>query len=207
MSGLEFEQKFVLDNRKAEEIMRLLVDRAVAGDPHSILHIRQFYDKNGDRYRATSTTAGYQKYVRETKKSIKIGTPYSICVETEEDVTREVFEIGWEKNKSRRLQKERFTLPGKYNNHNVIVDFFFTREHKVDTNVYAIIAEDETMMNPETIDLYLRFGLPIYLEGYILKTVDDSDSTNKVFKSANMVDTPEGIGAVTKAIEKLYGPL
>lgn len=207
MSGLEFEQKFVLDIRKADEIMTQLVNRAIAGDSHSILHIRQFYDKNSDRYRCTSTTAGYQKYVKETKKSIKIGTSYSICMETEVEVNIDEFETGWGKNKTRRLQKERFTLPGRYPGHNIIVDFFHTREYKIDSNVYAIIAEDETMITPETEDLYLRFGLPIYLESYILKTVDDSDPENKVFKSANMVDTQEHIVAVTKAIEKLYGPV
>lgn len=203
MSGLEFEQKFVLDPRKAAEIRSELSARIWPGKSGYVSAIRQFYDKDGARYRScfchhTGTTT----FLLETKKSFKIGTTYSITLEQDQTVSEETFERGWEKYRSSRLQKTRFTLPGRYPDHQIMIDFFYMDNQ--DKEIYAVIAEAETMLTPDTTTLYLHFSLPIYLERYSLLTVNDTDSNMKIFKSTNMVDQPENIEAVKRAISRLY---
>ena len=65
-TGIEFEKKFVLDLRKADQISGDLSVRSLQKD-HAITSIRQYYDKNGERFRA-SQTSGPVKFVRETKR-------------------------------------------------------------------------------------------------------------------------------------------
>src|SRR6202035_1073248 len=100
--------------------------------------------------------------------------------------------------------KIRHGMPGRHPDHNVVVDFFYTanKDFKKSrgTLTYAIIAEVETMLTAQTTDLYLHFQLPIYLEKHLLLAVDDSDPAMKMFRSANMVDMPENIETVTRAI-------
>ncbi len=204
-TGIEFEQKFVLDIRKAAQIAGELSILALRRD-HTIVSIRQYYDEKGERFRCSQSNSS--RFVRETKKSIKVGAVYSISIEEEDIISEEEFEFGWEKNNTRRLQKIRHSIPGRYPDHKVVVDFFYTtRQEFVEpphVHTYAIIAEVETMLTAQTTDLYLRFQLPIYLEKHLLLAVDDSDPDMKVFKSANMVDVPENIEAVTRAISNLY---
>src|ERR1700733_15257305 len=121
LTGIEFEQKFVLDLRKCNQIGSELSVLCLQRD-HTVTGIRQFYTKNGERFRS-SQMIGAPKFVKETKKSIKIGTVYSISTECETEITETEFEEGWEKNKNRRLQKSRFTMPGRYPDHHVMVDF------------------------------------------------------------------------------------
>jgi hypothetical protein len=204
MSGLEFEKKFVLDARHHEQIEAELARRMKDEPPYMASSIRQYYDKDGDRYRSM-IQGGEISFVKEPKKSIKIGTDYAISIEaTAEPVDRDFFEEGWKKNRARRLQKLRFTVPGRYPNHKIMVDFFFSSGPDPVAEFYAIVAEVETMLLPETETLYLNFQLPIYLERYCLCAVDDTDPAMKVFKSANMVDQPENIEAVKMAIRQLY---
>jgi hypothetical protein len=204
MFGLEFEQKFVLDLRRHEQIKAELAHRVWDGVSGKIVSIRQFYDEDGDRYRVSVHGNDAPSYIRETKRSVKIGAPYSISLEQEKYVSDEDFEKGWEKNKTRRLQKTRYTVPGHRQGHKVMVDFFFTKDINHNDDCYAIIAEAETVLKPDTQTLYLDFCLPIYLERFSLIIVNDSDPAMKVFKSANMVDTPEKIEQVRKAISKFY---
>jgi hypothetical protein len=202
-AGIEFEKKYVLDTRKYDEIERLLTAKL---DPPIFIAsiIRQYYDKDGDRYRVISNEAKTE-YVKEPKKSIKIGTHYSISVEADaQPVSREFFEAGWEKNRERRLQKIRYTVPGFYTSHKVMVDFFYNTGPDPRSEFYAIIAEVETMLTPETETLYLSLKLPIYLEQYCLHAVDDTDPAMKVFKSANLVDQTENITAVKRTISQWY---
>jgi len=206
-TGIEFEQKFVLDLRQADKIAAELSVLALKRD-HTITSIRQYYNKNGERCRS-SQTLDAPKYVMETKKSIKIGTTYSICTEDEIEITKERFDEGWEKNPDRRLQKIRYIMPGRSSDHNVMVDFFYTKNPSYllsnrNSYTYAIIAEDEIMLDSETQELYLRFQLPIYLERYLLTKVDDNDPEMKIFKSTNMVDQAENIDAVIRAISNFY---
>ncbi len=194
-SGIEFEQKFVLDTRMAFEIINLIRYH----QPEALVYgIRQYYNKNGERCREIKNNT--LSFIRETKQSIKLGTPYSISLEEETKISKDEFEVGWSKS-NKRLQKTRYNVLGRYPDHHVAVDFFYS---STNFPVYAIIAEDETMLTSVTDGLYLRFTLPIYLEPYILKVVDDSDPAMKIFKSTNMVDTPENIKAVKRAISSLY---
>lgn len=205
--ALEFEQKFVLDVRNYTEIKAELLQRMTPDVTGEMTQIRQYYDKDGNRFRATVVAGNGTTFMKEVKKSVKIGTPYSIVVEEPSAVTRDDFEQGWEKNKNRRLQKIRYTVPGVLPGHTLMVDFFYSMVGAPMGETYAVIAEDETILDQNTSTLYLQFKLPIYLERYCLCTVNDSDSTMKVFKSANMVDVPENIEAVKKAINQFYGPI
>lgn len=203
--ALEFEQKFVLDVRNHPEIKAELLQRMTPDITGDVTQIRQYYDKDGNRFRATVIAGSGTNFMKEVKKSIKIGTTYSIVVEEPSKVSRDDFEQGWEKNRNRRLQKIRYTVPGVLPGHTLMVDFFYSMDPMGE--IYAVIAEDETILDPNTSTLHLQFKLPIYLERYCLCTVNDSDSTMKVFKSANMVDVPENIEVVKKAIDQLYGPV
>jgi hypothetical protein len=199
MSKLEFEQKFVLDLRREDEIHEYLLARITVPGA-AVLGIRQLYDDNGYRYRAT-VRGSETIYVRESKRSIKVGTKYSVSVEDDDEIMPAEFEDRWFRA-AKRLQKTRFELAGRYPDHKIMVDFFFSRKHH--ERAYAIVAEAETMLTADTEYLYLQFGLPIDLEKYILKTVDERDPGTKCFKSANMIDTPERIAAVLEAYSRLY---
>lgn len=203
MSKLEFEQKFVLDLRREDEIHDYLLGQVASSPSATILGIRQLYDDNGYRYRATvqgSTTI----YVRENKRSIKLGTKYSVSIEDDDEILPAEFEDRWF-HSNKRLQKTRFEIAGRYPDHKIMIDFFFSRQHH--DRAYAVVAEAETMLTAATEHLFLRFSLPSGLEKYILKTVDDCDPHSKSFKSANMIDTPERITAVLEAYSRLYEPL
>ena len=184
MSGLEFEKKFVLDTRLADQIKNDLMLRVTKEPPYMVSGIRQYYDKDGDRYR--SMFQGDEiTFVKEPKKGVKIGTHYSISIEASAiPVSSDFFEEGWIKNKTRRLQKSRFTVPGNHPDQKIMVDFFFSCDHRQPVEFYAIVAEIETMLLPETETLYLDFQLPIYLARYSLLAVNDTDPAMKVFKSA-----------------------
>lgn len=208
MYGLEFEQKFVLDLRRHEEIRAELGHRMWDGISGKITSIRQYYDENGDRYRASVHGDDPPDLIRELKKKVNIGSKYSISLEQEmPPITLEEFEKGWKKNETRRLQKVRHTVPGHRPGHKVMVDFFYTRDPAKNGDCYAVIAEAETVLTTTTEALYLDFSLPIYLERYCLSVVDNADPAMKVFRSANMVDVPEKIEEVKRAISKLYGPV
>src|SRR4051812_37641403 len=106
--ALEFEQKFVLDVNKHAEIKTELLKRMTPDVTGAVTQIRQYYDKDGCRFRATVVAGNGTTFLKEVKKNIKIGTPYSIVLEEPSSVTRDDFEQGWEKNKNRRLQKIRY---------------------------------------------------------------------------------------------------
>ena len=209
MYGLEFEQKFVLDLRRHEEIKLELSHRVWDGVSGKVTFIRQFYDENGERYRSSVHGSDAPDLICEVKKKVNIGSKYSISLEQEmPPITPEDFEKGWKKNEMRRLQKIRYTIPGHRAGHKVMVDFFYRGPDAENIDeCYAVIAEAETVLKPDTEALYLDFSLPIYLERYCLVAVDNSDPEMKVFRSANMVDVPEKIEEVKRAINKLYGPL
>lgn len=212
MLGLEFEQKFVLDLRRHEQIKAEMGHRMWDGVSGKLMSIRQYYDEDGDRYRSSVHGTDAPDIIREDKKGVKIGARYSISLEhdksAEKPVSLEEFERGWKKNENRRLQKIRYTVPGHRQGHKVMVDFFYTNNSDPNDaeECYAVIAEAETVLKPDTEALYLDFSLPIYLERYCLHIVDDSDPAMKIFKSANMVDTPANIDQVKKAISQFYGP-
>jgi hypothetical protein len=207
---LEFEQKFILDHRRHAELLdELCGNVTVAKSALTVSRIRQFYD-NGERYRHSDFGWGStdhtppSSYVRERKKSILLGTPYAANSEEEDSITADEFEKGWCKS-VRRLQKTRFQVPSHYPDHRTVIDFFHTILFpERGRHVYAVVAEDEVVLEAETEHLYLHFGLPIYLEPYLLQTVDNRDAEMRLFRSTNMIDQRENIEQIERMLEQFY---
>jgi hypothetical protein len=204
MVGIEFEQKFVLDVRYHKEIINDIISKESSNNSFECFIIRQYYDKNGNRFRHIYNDK-FSSYIKEKKSGIKIGTYYSISQESEEiSIPVEDFENGWMENYTKRLQKVRYSFASEQINHKIMVDFFYSKQKQFRNNsIYAIVAENETLLTPETKILNLNFYLPVYLERYLLKKVNDADPLNKIFKSTNMIDTVENIEAVCKSIREL----
>lgn len=210
MSNLEFEQKFILDLRRVDELVYDMTERSLYLPGHEIKLIRQLYDDNGYRYRVTDQTASDGKrleriYERENKRAIKLDVTYAINVEDPDTILAEEFNERWGRAK-KRLQKIRHEIPGRYPDQIIMVDFFYTLDgpYTKNSDIYAVVAEVESMITSETETLYLDFSLPIYLEQYSIKRVDQRDPEMKIFRSANMVDTPESIKALRGAYSRLY---
>lgn len=216
---LEFEQRYMLDARRHEEITAELFDPSPAGRPVSladfanpkvgitVCRIKQFYT-DGDRFRHSGEVWGKgvamepAKYVKEKKRTINLNTPYSVNSEEEENVQAAEFDKGW-KTANRRLQKIRFYVPSENEGNRTVVDFFYSL---VDGNVYAVSAEDEVIIDNTTLHLSFDFKLPIYLRKYLICTVDSRDPAMKCFRSASMIDTPECIAEFKRAISQWYEP-
>jgi hypothetical protein len=203
MAELEFEQKYLLDQRKADVIEAALRERSDL----KIIPIRQFYNNSENRYRsAFDMTTRQEISTKEKKTKIKLDTSYSINYEDDpESIPLDEFDKKFEASK-RRLVKIRYVVSGTPIGHKVMVDFFIRPGEKklMDTvnNVYAVVAEVETVLNENTVSLYLDLALPIYLERFLLKKIDSRDASGKSFKSANM--TEDKIPDIEKALAELY---
>jgi hypothetical protein len=192
MPELEFEQKYILDPRREEDILR-----AIHQPNSKIIVIRQFYE-DGGRYRCYNDGTDLI-CTRENKRGLKLNTPYSVSLEEEpERISLDKFNDKWATSK-RRLTKVRHQFPGMLNQQ-VMVDLFY--EPACDFGIYAAVAEVEAMLTEDTKILYLDLELPIYLRDFLLKTIDARDSSAKVFKSTNM--TEDNIEVVQRALEELY---
>lgn len=195
VSELEFEQKYLLDPRQAVAIVEKIGTRSDV----KRLSIRQFYNKDGLRYRHLSSVSGEECKV-EKKRSLKLGTAYSVNVEDQPTIIAiDEFERKWERSK-RRLSKARFEFSGTPIGHTIMVDCFLKPG-----GTYAVVAEVETIINAETKTLFLDLALPIYLEKFLLKKIDARGPEAKIFKSANMIDT--NIEMIEQAITDLYDPV
>jgi len=203
MTELEFEQKYLLDQRQTNEIDRILKSRSDL----KVVGIRQFYNGSENRYRSKYDFETRQDTVTKEKKTkIKIDAPYTVSLEDDpEPVSLDEFNRKFDASK-RRLTKIRYIVNGTPIGHKVMVDFFLRPDKRVlmePDNCYAIMAEVETVLDGDTKTLYLDLALPIYLEPFLLKMIDSRDSSAKDFKSANM--TEDRIGDLEQALAKLYG--
>jgi len=187
MPELEFEQKYVLDARRETEIINSLNQLNC-----KIRVIRQFY-QNGDRYRRIDAMN-----FKENKKSLKLNTPYSVCLEEDQKpIDASEFWSKWAIAK-RRLYKVRYEVASDLDQ-KLVVDFF---KRPGNLKPYAIIAEVEVMLTETTQVLYLDLQLPIYLKEFLLKTLDARDESSKPFKNTIMIES--NIEAVKQALEQLY---
>lgn len=203
MPELEFERKYVLDTRRADDIAKALVEN---GPNFHVVMIRQYYD--GDtRYRCTYN-GGMFTCVREKKRSLKVNTPYSVSLEEDpEPINLDQFNDGWDRwpGSSARLRKCRHLVDGAPGQ-KVMVDFFMDPTCRLDEgNIqppYAVVAEVEIVLTEDSKVLFLELDLPIYLRDFLLKSVDARDVSAKAFKSTNM--TESNIPAIQRALVDLY---
>ncbi len=202
MPELEFEQKYLLDPRQTEAIDRVLKSRSDL----KVVGIRQFYNGSENRYREKYDFQTREEIAtKERKTKIKIDAPYTVSLEDEpETISIDEFNRKFDASK-RRLVKIRLIVNGTPIGHKVMVDFFIRPGDKklMDPhNVYAIMAEVETVLDGDTKTLYLDLALPIYLEPFLLKKIDSRDPSARDFKSANM--TEDRVGDIEQALAKLY---
>jgi hypothetical protein len=217
---LEFEQRFMLDARRRDDILdQLSVPDTQAPirapKPGILAHaIRQFYTED-DRLRYSGPTWDSDKnivipetYVKEKKKSLRLGLPFSANSEEETEVSAFDFETGWQTS-SKRLQKIRYQVPNEtHPDHRTVVDFFYTNQFPQHgySYIYAVSAEDELIIDNtiEGRELAFEFTLPTYLMQYLMFKVDSRDPNMKIFRSANMIDTRESIKEFERAISQWY---
>lgn len=217
---IEIEQRFMLDHRRHDEIMAELCSHTGGSSdnqpkPGFLVHtIRQFYGEES-RYRHSGATIDHDQrivvaetFVSEKKKTIHMNAPYSVNTEDEAYVSEEEFQAGW-LTSTKRLQKVRFQVPSVHSGHRTVVDFFYTHRpsnvsEAVETVIYAVSAEDEVIIDGTAQNISLAFILPIYLQKYIICTVDNRDPTMKCFRSASMVDDVDVINKFEAAISQWY---
>ena len=205
MKTLEFEQKYVLDHLRVDQIRAILTGTLKA--PSHL--IRQFYltTKDGiERYRRTPSES-----VMEMKDNISYGTPFSVNLERWMKIPDGAFEGGWKDAKTSRLQKIRYQvdrLPareGMSKKHTLMVDFFIRADvlQAGSFEPYAIIAEVEMAAESTTKVIDLDFHLPVSLHPFLLWEVDKRDPRSKPFASIRMCDTGKSVKQVQEAIQAL----
>lgn len=199
MKQIEFEKKYVVAKAIVDEIMRREVN-------FTEWNIWQCYADDGTRFRKISSNAEWEPpvfFVKENKKSIKLGASFSINIEDAEAISETEFKQQWDKSK-RRLEKLRYeiNLTGR---RKMMVDLFLTQDRTSGDSyrVYAAIAEVEAILDANTEVLNLDFSLPTCYQEYILKAVDNNDPESKMFKSINMIDTPDTIADLERIIGHL----
>lgn len=200
---IEIEHKYAFDPKDRDAI------RAVLDGWHSSRTslIRQFYDAD---YRYRHDPEGYpHQYVQEDKKKIKVRAPWVASTEISIPMTENAFENGYQ-NSQRRLMKLRYTVERTLRNglgegQCLFVDFFLTEDDFSTLDiweryrVYAIVAEVEVMIGPDTRRVDLRLDIPEALRQFVLLDVGrcTDDELKSAFSSKQLTDNTKGIRAIT----------